>query len=86
MAIDKNATYYDAGGIETIKIIRAKLSPEMFVGYCVGNAIKYLCRAFHKGNATKDILKANTYLTILLEEVNIITTRKGENDVQDNPN
>ena len=86
MAIDENAGYYDAGGIETIKIIRAKLSPEMFVGYCVGNAIKYLCRAFHKGNATKDILKANTYLTILLKEVNIIASRKEKNDVQDDSN
>ena len=32
MAVDEKSKYYDAGGIETIKIIRAKLRPEMFVG------------------------------------------------------
>ena len=40
MAIDKDAGYYDAGGIETLAYIEAKLGPELFTGFLLGNVIR----------------------------------------------
>ena len=65
MAIDKKATLIDVGGIETIEIFRAKLTDEQFAGFCLGNALKYLCRANHKEDFNRDIEKAIVYLTLL---------------------
>jgi len=61
MSKDKSAEYYDAGGIETIDIIKAKLTPEQFTGYLLGNAIKYYCRANWKGSLERDFEKAVNY-------------------------
>jgi hypothetical protein len=61
MSTDPKATYYDAGGIETIAVIRAKLTPEQFLGYCIGNVIKYLCRINHKGQPVRDAEKVAQY-------------------------
>ena len=69
MSVDEKSSYYDAGGIETIDIIRAKLTPEQFSGYLVGNALKYLCRYNFKNNSDKrDVEKAIVYLSILVKE------------------
>ncbi len=62
MATDPKSYYYDAGGIETISIIKAKLSSEQFQGYLLGNAIKYILRANWKGDFSRDIEKARQYL------------------------
>lgn len=48
-------------GLEAIDIIYAALGPERFVGYCRGNALKYLLRADAK-NGTEDLEKAQVYL------------------------
>ena len=42
-------------GIETIKIIRSKLSDEEYIGYLKGNILKYTTRLGLKGS-TDDIL------------------------------
>jgi hypothetical protein len=42
-------------GIECIEITE-------HLGFCVGNAIKYLWRADHKGNAIEDLAKAKWYI------------------------
>lgn len=67
MSKDDKSTYYDVGGIETIDIIKAKLSPEEFRGFLKGNAIKYLCRAGHKGDPARDAEKAQIYAGWLVE-------------------
>lgn len=41
MSKDVKSSYYDAGGIETLDVIKAKLTPEQYQGYLQGNAIKY---------------------------------------------
>lgn len=41
MSRDKNSSYYDAGGIETLDVIKAKLTNDQYQGYLLGNAIKY---------------------------------------------
>ena len=59
---DPKARYYDAGGIETLDVIEAKLTVEQYKGFCLGNAMKYICRAEHKGNFKRDMEKAIFYL------------------------
>jgi hypothetical protein len=49
--------HYKAGGIETIDFIEAKE-----LGYNLGNVIKYVSRADHKGNKLEDLQKAQWYL------------------------
>ena len=53
-----NPTHYTAGGIETIDFIEAKK-----LGYNLGNVVKYITRAEHKGNKLEDLRKAQWYLT-----------------------
>jgi len=71
MSIDEKSTYYDAGGIETIDIIKAKLTKEQWLGYLLGNQIKYTCRMMHKTpNAPeRDCEKTNLYGKLLEEEL-----------------
>ena len=73
MSKDDKSSYYDVGGIETLDIIQAKLTPEQFKGYLLGNALKYQCRMMHKtpGNPCRDAEKAANYtywLSELLKE------------------
>lgn len=57
--LDPKSRYYAAGDIETLDIIKAKLTPEGYRGYLLGNIIKYACRAEHKGKYVRDIEKIN---------------------------
>ena len=50
--------HYKVGGIETIDFIEAKK-----LGYNLGNVVKYITRADHKGNKLEDLRKAQWYLT-----------------------
>lgn len=49
--------HYKIGGIETIDFIEAKK-----LNYNMGNAVKYITRADHKGTRKQDIEKAIWYL------------------------
>lgn len=53
--------HYTHGGIETIAYIRAKLSPEEYVGYLRGNIMKYTSRIGLKGESTEDAGKIEWY-------------------------
>ena len=64
---DPKSRYYDAGGIEVQEIIKAKLTNEQYVGFCMGNMIKYLCRANHKGCFDRDLQKAGFYNRFISE-------------------
>jgi hypothetical protein len=68
MSVDKKSWYYDAGGIETINVIKAKLTPEQFKGYLLGNLIKYSSRANFKGSFERDIEKVVIYSGLLDKE------------------
>ena len=71
IGIDKKASYYDAGGIHVLEIIKAKLTPEQFEGYLLGNAMKYSLRANFKGCFGRDCEKMQYYSKLL-------STIKGE--------
>jgi hypothetical protein len=50
-------SHYKVGGIETIDFIEVK-----GLNYNLGNAIKYITRADHKGSKAQDLAKAIWYL------------------------
>ena len=50
--------HYKVGGIETIDFIEAK-----GLSYHLGNVVKYITRADHKGNRLQDLEKAQWYLS-----------------------
>ena len=55
------SNYYDKGGINTLDVIRAKLTKEQYIGYLLGNLIKYTHRMNWKEAREKDAIKAKDY-------------------------
>lgn len=53
--------HYTFSEIETINYIKDKLTNEEFIGYCIGNVMKYTSRYRLKGGK-EDLLKASVYL------------------------
>lgn len=64
-----NPPHYTSGGMEVIDILKAKLTPEEFKGFCKGNALKYLFRGELKGKELEDYEKAQWYLNRLIDVV-----------------
>lgn len=58
--------HYTAGTIEVIDYLQDKMLPEMFEGFCIGNALKYLSRYRFKGG-TEDLKKAEWYLSRIIK-------------------
>ena len=58
-------SHYKVGGIETIDFIEAKK-----LDYHLGNVIKYITRADHKGDRVENLRKAQWYLNRALERAN----------------
>ena len=58
-----NPEHYKIGGIETIDYIKAKLTPEEYLGYLKGTQIKYRARIGYKegDDAISDIDKMDWY-------------------------
>ena len=54
--------HYNTGGIEAIDYIEAKK-----LDFHLGNAVKYISRAEHKGTYTQDLKKAIWYLNRAIE-------------------
>lgn len=57
-------SHYIVGGIETIDFIEAK-----GLNYNLGNVVKYMTRADHKGNKVEDLKKALWYLNRELQNL-----------------
>ena len=53
--------HYKQGEVECIDGIKSALTEEEWRGYCKGNAIKYIWREHHKGQA-ESLAKAQWYL------------------------
>ena len=61
--------HYTKGKYETIDVIEDIVSHyEPFEAYIVGNIIKYIARAPHKGVKRESLLKAQWYLKHLIEK------------------
>lgn len=52
-----HAPHYNASDIEPIDVIEA-----WNLGFCLGNVIKYIARAEHKGSTLADLKKSRWYL------------------------
>ena len=70
MSKDKESRYYDQGGIEVLDVIKAKLTPEQYEGYLLGNSIKYNLRLNWKGSKERDAEKAKNYSKWYYQVVN----------------
>ena len=57
-----NPKHYTAGAIECIEALEAMLSPEQYVGFLRGSAMKYQWRLGRKGDASEDTAKAQWYM------------------------
>ena len=64
---DKNS-YYDAGNISVIDVIKAKLTPEQYEGFLLGSVIKYSLRLNFKNQKESDAAKLAEYSMWLNEE------------------
>lgn len=68
--INKPKHYQSKDGLECIDVIRAQLSPEEYVGYLRGNAIKYQWRMMKKDDwPHRDAGKLQWYVNKLLEAI-----------------
>lgn len=56
-----NPRHYTVGGYESLDVIKAKLSPEEYRGFCKGNVLKYVMRSNYKGHHDQDCDKALFY-------------------------
>tara|TARA_R100000995_G_scaffold71839_1_gene40532 strand:- start:278 stop:502 length:225 start_codon:yes stop_codon:yes gene_type:complete len=65
-------SHYKQGRIEAIEIIEDVVAgaPEPVMGYLVGQALKYLLRAWHKDNTGQDLQKAAWYLNRAIARLN----------------
>lgn len=62
-------SHYTSGKYEVIDIIEDQLGPDGIRGFCLGNAVKYICRAGKKDPAKtrQDLEKAIWYINHYLE-------------------
>lgn len=67
MPKDSKSLYYDAGGIELLDVMKAKLTHEQYKGYLLGNVIKYAGRMNWKGTPERDAEKLAIYSRELAE-------------------
>jgi len=70
MSVDAKSNYYDAGGIEVLAVMTAKLTPEQLEGYLLGNCIKYSLRLNFKGTKRRDAEKLACYSRMYSEFLN----------------
>ena len=66
--------HYNKGGMEVIEVIELvtggkRTGDQGFVGYLLGNILKYLLRFEHKGKPIEDLKKARWYLDKLISVV-----------------
>jgi hypothetical protein len=63
----KEVPYYDVGGITVLDVMKAKMTPEQYRGYLLGNVIKYSLRLNWKHQSKKDVKKLADYAKWLEE-------------------
>ncbi len=73
--------HYNQGGMEVIDVIEIATSGERtgdrgFIGYLLGNILKYLLRFKYKGKPIEDLKKARWYLDKLIVVVSEEKTNK----------
>lgn len=78
--------HYNYGQIEVIDIIK---DAGILRGFCIGNVLKYVLRAEHKGKEVEDLKKARWYLDYWISELEknkeeqVVIDKEEENDPQE---
>ena len=64
-------SHYKQGRVEAIEVIEDVVTgaPDAVTGYLVGQTLKYLLRAWHKGNTMQDLQKAAWYLNRAIDKL-----------------
>ena len=64
-------SHYKQGRVEAIEVIEDVVAgaPDSVIGYLVGQTLKYLLRAWHKGNTMQDLQKAAWYLNRAIDKL-----------------
>ena len=64
-------SHYKQGRVEAIEVIEDVVAgaPDPVIGYLVGQTLKYLLRAWHKGNTMQDLQKAAWYLNRAIDKL-----------------
>jgi hypothetical protein len=65
--------HYNTGSIEVIDFVE-----DQKLGFHLGNAVKYICRAAHKGTPEADLKKAAWYLQRAIDMRLLVDTHTGE--------
>lgn len=74
----KNPSHYQLlGGMEAIEVIASVLTEEAFLGYCLGNQLKYKLRAGGKDNVEQELNKAKFY-EVLFEQHKHLCKKEGK--------
>ncbi len=66
--------HYTSGKYGVIKVIEDEMTSSLFIGFLIGNIMKYIIRAPLKGNALQDYKIAKWYIDYLVEYL------EGDND------
>ena len=56
-----NQQHYIDSAMQPVQVMQVLLTPEQFIGFCMGNCVKYRMRCDHKGQHDSDIGKALQY-------------------------
>jgi hypothetical protein len=67
IGLDPKSSYYDAGDISTMDVIKAKLTHDQYEGFLLGNVLKYSARLNFKGCKERDAVKLANYSKLLNE-------------------
>ena len=64
-------SHYKQGRVEAIEVIEDVVAgaPDAVTGYLAGQTLKYLLRAWHKGNTMQDLQKAAWYLNRAIDKL-----------------
>lgn len=68
-----NPSHYKLRGldIESADVIKATLSDIEYIGWCKGNALKYLFRAGKKDNEVQDLSKCDVYVNWAIKAMEV---------------
>lgn len=67
--VNHPAHYNKNGGIECIDALRDCLTEEEFIGFCKGNALKYLWRCGAKDEPLQELKKAEWYIKRCIDKL-----------------
>jgi len=69
------AKHYQIGTVQPIEVMQNTMTKEQFIGYCLGNVIKYSQRINHKGQFRSDAGKCKQYaewLICAIDDIQIV--------------